>query len=155
MTGGPGTADPVPDPAPAEAATIAPPPSRPNRLLIAAAVIGVWAVLPPYSGPVLVTETKNEIADHVVPSVLLLSMVAIALAGGYRSPNAMLGLGLGIVLAGVWMTSTHVPLVAQALRGDVGWAATLWHTIPGLVVLGLGVTWAWRYLREDVEGEGR
>jgi len=42
----------------------------------------------------------------------------------------MLPAGLVVTLAGIWMTMTHVPLVAQASRGEAPWAGTLFHMTP-------------------------
>lgn len=108
----------------------------------------VWALLPPYSGPELNTEMRVEIADHVVPSILMivLSLVALLLRrrAGARSPagSFMLLAGLGILLAGFWMVATHVPLVAQARRGEVLGGTAAYHTAPGVAVMLLGLVWA-------------
>ena len=127
---------------------------RPTGLLVTALLIALWAVLPPYSGPELQTETRKEIADHVVPAILLLALLLAAVFGAWRSPFTMLALGLGTALSGLWMTATHVPLVGQAFRHEVTWGATVWHTLPGVAVLTLGAVWAWRYLDEGVEAPG-
>ncbi|MEO6121695.1 MAG: hypothetical protein ABIW46_04475 [Acidimicrobiales bacterium] len=119
------------------------------RLPIAGLVIGVWALLPPYSGPEINTATRVEVADHVVPAALLLGISLWALLAARRpssgSGSAMLVAGFGVVLAGLWMTATHLPLVAQARRDQVTEAAAAYHTIPGLVVLALGAIWAARH----------
>lgn len=110
-------------------------------------VVALWALLPPYSGPELATEMRVEIADHVVPSVLMIVLSVAALvrsrrAGpGSESGSFMLIVGLGILLAGLWMVATHVPLVAQARRGEVPWGTAGYHTAPGLAVMLLGLAW--------------
>lgn len=120
-------------------------PARLRRALpLAGLVIGVWALLPPYTGPSLDTETRVEVADHVVPSALLLALSVAALVVSWRGPppgQFPLLAGFGVLLAGVWMTATHVPLVNQARSGQVTAAAAAFHTVPGLVVLALGAVW--------------
>lgn len=111
-------------------------------------VVAGWALLPPYSGPELGTEMRVEIADHVVPSVLMivLSVVALvrrrAIGAGADKGSFMLLAGLGILLAGFWMVATHLPLVAQARRGEVTGGVAAYHTAPGVAVMLLGLVWA-------------
>ncbi|MGH9157565.1 MAG: hypothetical protein ACRD1K_17415 [Acidimicrobiales bacterium] len=122
-------------------------------LAVAGLLIGAWASLPPYSGPEINTETRVEVADHVIPAVVLVGLSLWALlrtrsagAGGKGSAGSgLLIAGFGVLLAGLWMTATHLPLVAQARRDEVSAAAALYHTLPGLAVLGLGVLWAARH----------
>lgn len=104
--------------------------------------VAVWALLPPYTGPELNTEQRVEVADHVVPAVLMGALALAALVRGRRGGAFPLVAGLGIALAGLWMTATHVPLVNQARSGQVTYGAAAWHTTPGLVVLALGAVWA-------------
>ncbi len=116
-----------------------------RTLSIAGLVIGAWAVLPPYIGPALATETRVEIADHVIPAVVILALSLAVLAAGRRAegPGAvMLAMGLTVALAGLWMFLTHVPLLAQAFRGEAPMSAAVWHSLPGLAVIALGVSWA-------------
>jgi len=58
----------------------------PAALPLAGLVIGAWSLLPPYSGPALDTETRVEIADHIVPGVLVLAPYS-ALLGGQAPPR--------------------------------------------------------------------
>ncbi len=113
----------------------------------AALLVGAWALLPPYTGPALNTADRVEFADHVVPgvAVIALSVAALLFARRHGNDNLLFAAGLGIVLAGFWMTATHVPLVLQAARGDAPWGATVYHSLPGLAVLALGVAWAATY----------
>ena len=107
-------------------------------------VVGLWALLPPYTGPHLNTEMRVEVADHVVPAVVLLLASAVAFLASRRPigpPSTGLVCGLLVVLSGIWMTTTHVPLVAQASRDEVTTGAAAYHTAPGLVVLALGLVW--------------
>lgn len=111
-------------------------------------LVGAWALLPPYTGPALATADRVEFADHVVPGVAVIAISALAFALGRRpvGENVLFPAGLGVVLAGFWMTATHLPLVLQATRGEAPWGATVYHSLPGLAVLALGVVWAlaWR-----------
>lgn len=110
--------------------------------------MAIWALLPPYSGPELATEMRVEIADHVVPSILMIVLSVAALArsrgaaAGSTGGSFMLIAGLGILLAGFWMVATHVPLVAQARRGEVTNGVAAYHTAPGVAVMLLGLVWA-------------
>lgn len=110
--------------------------------------VAAWALLPPYSGPDLQTEMRVEIADHVVPSILMIVLSLAALvrrrrAGfGSAASSFMLLAGLGILLAGFWMVATHLPLVAQARRGEVPGGTAAYHTAPGVAVILLGLVWA-------------
>jgi len=110
-------------------------------------IMAIWAVIPPYTGPDLATEMRVEIADHVVPSVLLFVLSVTALVRGRRAGaeaprgSFMLIAGLGILLAGFWMVATHVPLVAQARRGEVTNGVAAYHTAPGVAVLVFGLVW--------------
>lgn len=61
--------------------------------------------------------------------------------------------GMGIVLAGFWMTATHVPLVLQAMDGEVSWGAALYHTAPGLAVMAVGGFWSARFWADQPDDE--
>lgn len=111
--------------------------------------VGVWAMAAPYVllGPDLNAASKNEFADHVVPGILMLvlSLVMVVRArSGASTAGASFPLiaGFGIVLAGIWMTATHLPLVRDARNDIVDGGVAAWHTLPGLVVLAVGLVWA-------------
>lgn len=107
--------------------------------------VAVWASLPKYSGPTLNVEPAKEVADHVVPAVLVLvaSLVGIAAGRRARGPGALRFVGgMAVLLAGLWMMATHLPLVAEAMRGQAPWPATIYHTSAALAVFGLGLLWA-------------
>lgn len=114
-----------------------------RALPVVGLVVAAWAVLPPYTGPEIGTSTRVEVADHVVPAVLMIALSVAALATARRPAPGLFALvaGLGVLLAGLWMTATHVPLVAQATRDEVAAGAAAYHTAPGLAVLALGVVW--------------
>ena len=126
------------------------PPATPRVLAGAGLLVGIWAFLPPYTGPALNTAARVEFADHVVPAIVVVAISALALVVGRRRGTDWLlfAAGLGVVLAGFWMTATHLPLVVQAMRGEAPWGATVYHSLPGLAVLGLGVAWALTYRSE-------
>ena len=112
-------------------------------------VVGLWGVLPKYVSPPLNTADRVEFADHVVPGVAVILLSAIALLWWKdRSPLASLGLGLAVLLAGFWMLATHLPLVAQATRGEAPWPGTIYHTASTLAVFGLGLLWCASYWRD-------
>ena len=114
--------------------------------------VGVWALLPKFSGPVLNTSDRVEIADHVVPGIVILAVSAAAVLVARRrsgsSGTPLFVIGLVVALAGLWMTATHVPLVAQASRDEVPWDGAVYHSLPGLAVLLLGLAWAAAYWSE-------
>lgn len=114
---------------------------RQRALLVAGLLAGVWTMLPPFVGPALQATTSAELADHPVPGVVVLAVTALATRWPATADETWFVGGLVLTLAGVWQVATHVPLVAQAARGGAPWLATVWHTLPGMVVLGLGVVW--------------
>lgn len=124
------------------------------RILPGAGVVaGAWALLPPYTGPTLNTAARVEFADHVVPGIVVVAISMLALFVGRRGGNQLLlAAGLGVVLAGFWMTATHLPLVVQATRGEAPWGATVYHSLPGLAVLVAGVAWAASYYSDPTAG---
>lgn len=118
-----------------------------QALPFAGLVAGVWAILAPYTllGPDLNAASKNEVADHVVPGVLMLAVALAMLAlrrRGAESGTLPLVGGFVYLLAGLWMSATHLPLVRDAGNGVVADGVAAWHTVPGLVVLALGAVWS-------------
>lgn len=122
-------------------------PRRNESLRRALPVIGLVAagvaVLPPYTASDIGTSTRVEVADHVVPAVLMVVLSLFALARRSHPAPGLLPLvaGLGVLLAGLWMTATHLPLVAQARRDEVDAGIAAYHTIPGLLVVVFGAVW--------------
>ncbi len=98
-------------------------------------LVGLVGVFAPYTarplGFVVAVRPIVEIVDHVVPGLVVIAASGLILA----TKRLSLVAALSAALAAFWMTATHVPLVAQAARGGVGWAAAWWHTGPGLVLL--------------------
>lgn len=85
-----------------------------------------------------------EFADHVIPGVLVVALSCVALfaiARGGRaadSPSVLAALG-GCLLAGVWETSSHAPLAAQAGEAGSPWGAVLLHATPGPAIAALSL----------------
>lgn len=113
--------------------------------------VGVWAALSPYVllGADLNVQGSKEVADHVIPGVLIIGLsLAVLLRGRDAAPSGgvfPLVAGFGVLLAGLWMTATHLPLVSDARKGFAHDDVAAWHTAPGLVVLALGLLWAALY----------
>ena len=113
--------------------------------------VGTWAVLAPYVGPELATDPQVEVVDHVVPGVAVLALATAGLTIGRKAPRGatfLLASGLAVVLAGIWMVATHVPLVDQATRDEAGWLPVVHHSLPGLAVAALGLVWAAAHWRQ-------
>lgn len=114
--------------------------SRATLLALAVGALGAWSVAVPYVGRALGLEVNVapslEVIDHVVPGA-----VAVACAGfsylklrdgsATRSLAYLIAVGVSL-LAGLWITTTHLPLLAAANRGSVQWGPALWHSLPGL-----------------------
>ena len=107
--------------------------------------VAIWASLPRYSGPKLNVAQSTEVVDHVIPAIVVLvaSIAGIIASRRAQGPGAIRFLGgMAVLLAGLWMMATHLPLVAEATRGDAPWPATIYHTSAALAVFGLGLLWA-------------
>lgn len=110
--------------------------------------VAVWASLPQYSGPKLYVEASKEVADHIIPAILVFLASIVGILAGRRpqGPGALrLIAGMAVLLAGLWMMATHVPLLLQTIRGGpdaASWAATIYHFASALAVFGLGLLWS-------------
>lgn len=127
------------------AATTAPGPDLAKIMPVVGVGIALWASLPKYSGPALNTSADAEFASHVLPAVVVLLAAIVGIAAGRRpqGPGALrLIAGMTVLLAGMWMLATHLPLVAQATRGEAPWPGTIYHSSSALAVFGLGLLWA-------------
>jgi len=110
--------------------------------------VGLWGMLPRFLDSGLNTEDTVEVVDHVIPGfvVVVVSLVALAVARKSAKPGPFLFIaGLVVLLAGLFMFATHVPLVMQATRGEAPWGGTVFHTSAALAVFGLGLLWATTY----------
>ena len=136
-------ADATPPPAAAR-----PEPDLRKWLPWAGIAVALWATLPKYSGPTLVTGPSKEVVDHIIPGIVVFVASVAALGASRRPvrPDAGPGItafvaGLVILLAGFWMVATHVPLLFQAARGDAPWDATIYHSSAAFAVFGFGLIW--------------
>ncbi len=116
---------------------------RRSLLPVLGLAAGLWAVLPPYSGPPLNTADVVEVVDHVVPGAVVLGLSAgsLALVRADRGDVGMFNLAAAglCFLAGVWITSTHVPLAVDSARGLVPLGATLLHLASGPPIIALSL----------------
>lgn len=129
---------------------------RASRPLRWAAVLGAsaaWAIAVPYLGRLvgvrLDVPASVEVADHVVPGLVVLAAIVVLMTGRRRRPLVAPGdlrwsiAAAASFLAGFWIASTHLPLVVEAIGGVTPWDAALLHASAGLPVLGTG---AWMLL---------
>ena len=119
--------------------------------------VGLWGALPRFVKSGLNTEDRVEVVDHVIPGivVVVVSLVALAVARRSLKPGPFLFVaGLVVLLAGLFMFATHVPLVMQATRGEAPWGGTVFHTSAALAVFGLGLLWAATYWSETAPDAG-
>jgi hypothetical protein len=129
----------------APVAATKPPPDLARILPLVGLGVAFWASLPQWSGPKLNVAASTEVADHIIPAafVLLASVVSILAARRPQGPGAVRFMGgMAVLLAGLWMMATHLPLVAEATRDEAPWPATIYHTSAALAVFGLGLLWA-------------
>jgi len=104
--------------------------------------LGLLSILTPYAGPPIGIEvdvsSQVEFVDHVLPGIaaVLGALGLVAFAPDSTGEAASLGL---CFLAGLWMTTTHVPLLFDI--GDLGvtWADALVMSVPGMLVAGLAL----------------
>ncbi len=117
--------------------------------------LGAWAVVVPYLGPViglrLDVASKLEFVDHVLPGAVAMMggalLVSLRARGGDASSPLWLGAAAASFLAGLWVVSTHVPLLADADRGGAEWGPTLLHNSAGLPILLLSLWLLFEALR--------
>ena len=117
---------------------------RTGLAAVALLALGAWTVATPYLGHAwelnLDVATKVEVVDHVVPGIVVVAatLVWLLLLGSSRAgeesavPLAAIGL---CFLAGLWVTSTHVPTIVKAGHPLVPWDAALFHSATGPVLL--------------------
>lgn len=110
--------------------------------------VALWGALPRFIDTGLRTLDRVEVVIHVVPGavVLIVSVLSLAVARRSAKPGPFLFVaGLVVLLTGLFMFSSHVPLVMQATRDEAPWGGTVFHTSSALAVLGLGLLWATAY----------
>lgn len=112
-------------------------------LEVAGLAVGLYAMAPFFVGPAVHTTTLNELVDHVVPGLVVEAMAVPAVWSRVGGGRAMMGRGLVVLLAGVWMAAAHVGLVVQALHHQAVPAAAGFHASTACAVLALGLAWLW------------
>ncbi len=131
------------------------------RGTIALALLGAWTIVIPYLGRALGLEVKVparvEVVDHVIPGALvaMAALYLIMLARRTSLAGAQTALLAGGVcfLAGFWVLSTHVPLLADAAgSSSASWAAALWHSSTAVPIVVLAL---WFVLRSSSADPGR
>ena len=151
-------------PARQEAEVVAARPAGPDlaRLMpLVGLAIAVWASLPQYSGPKLNVEASKEVADHIIPAIVVLIASLVGIMAGRRpqGPGGMRFIaGMAVLLAGLWMMATHLPLVAEAMRDEAPWPATIYHTSSALAGFGLGLLWStvtWSEAGDEAEATAK
>lgn len=114
--------------------------ARASLLALAIGGLGAFSVAVPYLGNGLGLEVdvapSLEIIDHVIPGAIAAVCAAFAylqLRGRSAASSLAYLIAVGVsLLAGLWITTTHLPLLAAASRGSVQWGPALWHSLPGL-----------------------
>lgn len=118
------------------------------------AVLGLLVAVTPYLGRplglVVDVAATTEAIDHVLPGLL----VVAAAPAIVRFEALRFELTLLAVLAGLWATSSHLPLVLDAVRGRVGWPTALWHTTSAVALLAVTAWSAVVQFRADDDGAG-
>ena len=119
-----------------------------QRWATALGAAAAWAMVVPFAGRAVGIEldvpARVEIADHVLPGLVVLAagaaLVAGARAGRRVAPgDAVWSIGAATAfLAGFWITSTHAPLVAEAIDGITRWDAAVLHATSGVPMLMVG-----------------
>jgi hypothetical protein len=147
----------------AEAAEAGPPPDVRRWLPWMGLGVAVWAALPWAFGPqVNVADESVEIVNHVLPSIVVALASVVALLARPR-PGRVTATrffcGLVVLLAGLFVMATHIPLLLQAARGEHGtdWVTAIWHNSAAFAVFGLGLLWTvthWSDLAE-MEAQGK
>ena len=111
-------------------------------------LLGGWSILPPYVGPAVGLEldvrSSVEVADHVIPGVVIILCGGLSLLLVNRTAEEEEGLvvlaATGVcVLAALWETVTHVPLLFDAGGSDAPWGAVLLHATAAPLLLALSL----------------
>ncbi len=120
--------------------------------------LGLWSVAVPFAatalGMHLNVARRLEIADHVVPGLVIAGAVALLLVARRdgQSTTWIAPAALGIAfLGGLWITATHVPLIVQAAEGRPGapWDSSIFHSIWGPPIAAIALWLLWRELAPE------
>ena len=136
-----------------------------TRALGVLAIVGAVSTLPPYVGPAVGLELGEiastvEVVDHVIPCVLTFLAAGgcfLLLRSGRIRPDSMvLAVAVAVcMLAGVWETSSHVPLVLDGGQPGSPWGAVILHSTLGPVLAALSLWLVLRVLQVEPGEEGR
>ena len=134
------------------------------RALGVLTVLGPVAILPPYLGPEIGLKLQGiassvEVVDHVIPGILIFlaagSCFLLVRAGRMAQDSLVLATAVALcMLAGVWQTSSHIPLVLDGGRPESPWDAVILHSTLGPVITLLSLWLVLRVLAVD-PGEQR
>jgi hypothetical protein len=130
------------------------------------AILGAVSILPPYIGPVLGLELQGiesivEVVDHVIPGVIIFlaagTCFLLLRAGRMREDSIVLAGALAVcLLAAVWQTSSHIPLILDGGRPEAPWGAVILHSTLGPIMTVLSLWLVFRALSvEPAEAERR
>jgi len=119
----------------------------PLALLVVGLVVGLYAMVPGFALGGLQVKRGAEIVDHVIPGLVVLTMVCVAARWGAATLSAMILTGMAVLLAGLWMFATHLGLLRQGMNHQAPWGPVAYHGSTALAVLALGVVWVFRYRR--------
>ena len=125
-------------------------------------MLGAVSILPPYVGPAVGLELEGisgtvEVVDHVIPglTVIAFSVVSLLLLRGGRPSDSLpvLFAMAMCMLAGLWETSSHVPLLLEAGEPGAPWGTVLLHSVLGPIILILSIALLARMLAPRPGGE--
>jgi len=119
-----------------------------RALLLAAltGLLGAASIFVPYVDALLGLEVRVamrvEVADHVIPGLVvaagaLASVLLLRGRAGIPRSVPLLVATAACFLGGLWMTSTHVPLLVEAGEGIAPWGGAILHSVlgPPIVVM--------------------
>jgi hypothetical protein len=128
------------------------------------AILGAVSILPPYLGPVIGLELQGidsivEVVDHVIPGIIIFlaagACFLLLRSGRMKEDSIVLAGALAIcLLAAVWQTSSHIPLVLDGGRPEAPWGAVILHSTIGPIMTVLSLWLVFRALSvEPAEAE--
>jgi hypothetical protein len=137
-----------------------------SRALAILAILGAVSIVPPYLGPAIgleLGEIKSivEVVDHVIPGAIIFLAAGASFlllrAGRLRDDSIVLAGAVAVcLLAAVWQTSSHVPLVLDGGQPQAPWGAVILHSTLGPVLAVLSLWLVFRALSvEPAEAERR
>lgn len=124
-------------------------------------VLGAVSILPPFVGPAVGLEldvsSTVEVVDHVIPglTVIAFSVISLLLLRGGRDGDSLpLLFAVSLcMLAGLWETGSHAPLLLEAGEPEAPWGTVLMHSLLGPAILVLSIALLGRMLAPRPGGE--